>query len=378
MRPTPSTVLTVVAALGALAAAPAAAQDAAALYARVDALAGWAVRGYRFEPGLVIKTATQWHVPLVAVAPLGRAVAVDVSTNLVHGTVTTYAGDSESLSGLSDTQLRVLYTLRRDRLAASVALTLPTGRRSVSTSDFQVVASAGSNFLSFPVSTFGTAFGVTAGAALAQPAGAWNVGISASVRYLGAYEPFTDQPVTYEPGLELRARAATDRLIGERARLLLGLTLSTFGTDQFTGTGTTTTASYRPGLRLIADAAFARQFGRSTLRVAAWDFYRFAGDTNGAAYDASRENVFNLEARWGYAVGPRVELEPLAALRLWSPSGYDGGDLVSGGIGVRWGWGEHVTAALAGRYDLGRVDVPGQGGADVRGFGGSIFLRYRQ
>jgi hypothetical protein len=55
----------------------------------------------------------------------------------------------------------------------------------------------------------------------------------------GEYEPYAGTDVTYEPGLR-EARLGADRLVGS-SRLSLGVTVSDFGTDEFTN------GSYRPG-----------------------------------------------------------------------------------------------------------------------------------
>jgi hypothetical protein len=361
-----------------------AAQASDALYARFNALSGWEYRAYHFDPGLSVRTVSQWNVPLVLVAPLGRRMSLDLTSHLASGTVRTYADSTggETLTGLTDTQLRLLYTLQRDRLVASLSLNLPTGKHSVSTSAFQVSGAVGSNYLSFPVYSFGTAFGVTGGLAYAQQAGRWNLGFSGSVRYLGSYEPFNDQPISYAPGVEMRVRAGADRLLGASGRMLLGLTTSTFSTDEFTGTGTITSGTYKPGVRFIGDAAFLRVFGRTTVTLALWDFYRTAGDTNNASNPESKENVLNVELRLarplGAAGGGRVQLEPMLGFRQWSPADYRGGRLYSTGLTARIGLNDRLTTNVSGRFDTGWIYAQGRGRADLTGTGFSLWLRYQR
>src|SRR2546427_10622929 len=209
-----------------VAAAPAGllAQGSDALYTRYSGLTGFEYRGYSFDPGISVKSVSQWNLPFIAVAPVGRRISVDLTTHIVSGKISTYAGTSEKLSGLSDTQLRLLYTLGRDRLVASLTLNLPTGKHSVSTSEFQVVGAVGSTYLSFPVSSFGTAFGATAGPAYARTLGGGNLGVSGAPRYTGNYSPVSDQSVSYNPGWGTRVRGGADRRMRRKARLLVGLT----------------------------------------------------------------------------------------------------------------------------------------------------------
>jgi hypothetical protein len=358
------------------------AQSSDALYARFNALSGWEYRAYHFAPGLSVRSVSQWNMPLVLVAPLGRRMSLDLTSHIASGTVRTYADSTggETLTGLTDTQLRLLYTLRRDRAVASLSFNLPTGKHSVSTSAFQVSGAVGSNYLSFPVYSFGTAFGVTGGLAYAQQAGGWNLGFSGSLRYVGSYEPFSDQAISYAPGLEMRVRAGADRLLGSSGRMLIGLTTSTFSTDEFTGTGTITGGTYKPGVRFIGDLAFLRVFGRTTVSLALWDFYRTAGDTNHAPNPESKENVLNLELRVARPLGTagRVQLEPMLGFRQWSPADYRGGRLYSAGLTARVGLGDRFSTNLSGRFDTGWIYAAGRGRADLTGTGFSLWLRYQR
>jgi hypothetical protein len=358
-------------------ATPLAGQGASALYTRWNGLSGFEFQTYHFSAGLGVQDATQWSVPLVVVAPLGRQMSLDLTTHLAHSEVKG-ASSSVSFSGLTDTQLRLLYTLGRDRAVASLSFNLPTGARSVSTSQFQVASAIGSNFLAFPVSNLGTAFGVTGGAAYATQAGGWSVGVAGSLRYLGSYEPFTDQSISYNPGLEGRLRAGADRLIGQRSRLLVGLTFSNFSTDQFSGTGSLVSGNYRPGSRFIGDLGYAYTWGRMTLAFAAWDFYRLAGRTNGATSPETKENIFNAELRVGRQMTPKLVLEPLVAFRQWSPADYRGGRLVTFGLNGRVGISDQWSAQASARLGPGWVSEPGRGRADVTAAGISVFLRYQR
>src|SRR5260370_37624180 len=170
-------------------------------------------------------------MPLVLVTPVGRSLSVDLTSYLVSGRVESYGGTTETLSGLTDTQLRMLYTVRRDRAVGSLSFNLPTGTHALSTSQFQVNGAVGSTYLAFPVSSFGTSLGVTGGLAYAQRVGEWNLGVSGSLRYLGSYAPFSNDTLTYSPGLEGRVRAGADPLLGHNARLRRGVPVRAVATD---------------------------------------------------------------------------------------------------------------------------------------------------
>lgn len=355
-------------------AAPLWSQGATALYSRWNALTGFEFQRYGFAQGLVVESASQWSLPLVVVAPLGRRMSLDLTTHFAHTEVTDSAGGSTDYSGLTDTQLRLLYTVGRDRAVASLSLNLPTGKRSLTTTQFGVSSAVSSNFLSFPVSNLGTSFGITGGFAYAVPAGGWNVGLAGSVRYQSSYKPLSDSGATlsYDPGIESRLRIGADRVVAQRGRLLLGFTYSSFSTDQFSG-GALVNGTFNPGSRLIGDVGYAYTWGRTTLTLGAWDFYRLAGRSGtgtGAIGTAdNNENIFNTELRLARQLSPRVVLEPLVGYRHWNL----GGRLFSVGLNSRFGLSDSFSGIASARISPGSVD-----GTDVTGLGFSLLLRYQR
>lgn len=350
-------------------AGPLASQGNTALYSRWSGLSGFDYQSYHFTGSIGVTDASQWSIPVVVVAPLGRQMSLDLTTRFAHSEIT--GGASETLTGLTDTQLRLLYTLGRDRAVASLSLNLPTGKHSVSTSEFQVASAVGSNFLSFPVSNLGSGFGITGGLAYAVQASGWSLGFAGSMRYVGSYKPFSDQSLSYKPGLEGRLRAGADRVIGQRSRLLVGLTYSTFSTDQFSGTGTVAGGWYNPGSRIIGDLGYAYTWGRTTIAITAWDFYRSRGRTATLASPDAKENIFNTELRVSRQLSPRLLLEPVAGFRSWSLGNVGSGRLYSFGLNGRVGINDQLSALVSARFGTGWVT-----GADVTGTGLTLFLRY--
>jgi hypothetical protein len=366
--------VTLIAGLG----APLAAQGATALYTRWNALSGFEFQRYSFSGALSVQSATQWSFPVVVVAPLGRQMSLDVTTHLAHSEVSGVT--TEDFTGLTDTQLRLLYTLGRDRAVASLSFNLPTGKHSFPTSQFGVSSAMSSNFLSFPVSSLGSGFGITGGVAYAVPAGGWNLGFAGSVRYQSSYKPFSDQALTYNPGLEGRLRLGADRVIGQRSRLLVGLTYSTFSTDQFSGSGAIVSGWYNPGPRIISDLGYAYTWGRTTVTVGAWDYLRLDGSTQSTANDSlsTKENVINAELRLARQLSARVVLEPVIGIRQWNPDSYRGGRMGIFGLNGRFGLSDRFSATLGARLTPGWVYEPSQGRSDVTGSGVSLLIRYQR
>jgi len=374
MRIRPSLVVVVLA----LAAASAPAQSSDALYTRVSALTGWEMRGYSFDS--TVPNTSQWRIPVIAVVPVARRISLDLTANYFSARLESGAG-TQTLAGFSDTQLRALYTVTPDRLAASLSVNLPTGQQNLSVEENGVAVAVGSNFLSFPVANVGAGFSATAGLAGAVPAGSWNVGLSGSFRYQGAYTALADpaQGFEYNPGTEIRVRGGADRLLGQRTRVTLGLTFSTFSTDEYLPSGQSLSTSYKPGPRWIGEASLVRVVGRSTLAVVAWDYYRASGKTDGVPDTSiTSENIFNGEVRWNVPVTRRLQIEPLIGFRRYSVAGTQGGGgrMLSGGVSGKVGLNDRLSGVLVGRFDTGWVDALGVGRSDLTGYGFTAFLRY--
>lgn len=363
-------------------AAPAlAAQASDALYTRFSALTGLEVRVYDFDDPLVAPRTSQWRVPVIAVVPLGHRASLDLTASYASTRLAT----GETLDGPTDTQLRTLYTVSRDRVVASLSVNLPTGSYDLTGDEFIAAAAVGSNYLSFPVPSVGNGFSATGGLAWVTPLGSWNLGVSGSLRYQGSYTPAVEGTSTqkYDPGSEVRLRGGVDRLLGERTRVTAGLTFSTFSSDQFTGTGQFSTGRYKPGPRVIGEFALARAIGRTALTLVVWDFYRTAGettDTSAATSDSTdaltQENVFNAELRWSLPASRRVQVEPLVGYRQYDLKQFQAGQMYSGAVTARIGLSDRLSASVTGRYDGGWVARATGGRSDLTGFGLTAFLRY--
>ena len=336
-------------------------QSSDALYTRWAGYTGFQFQTYSIS-GTAPSKSTEWAIPFVMVAPLGDRMSADLTGHYANAKVSTTGQPDQTLNGLTDTQVRLLYTLNRDRAVASLSFNLPTGQHTLTVQQFGAYGAVGSNYLSFPVSDFGTAFGVTGGVALAMPAGAWNLGVSGAVRYTGSYTLFADTSGAqgYKPGVEFRGRLGADRLVGQKSRFLLGLTASTFSNDELSGPSTATVGSGKlaPGLRIIGDAGWASALGSSTLTIGVWDYYRVHGtftDTSGTAFQTPSENIVNAEARLTFAAAPRVSVAPLVSLRNWMVGGTNGGTYLSGGVAARFLLSDQFTAGLEGRYSSGKA-----------------------
>ena len=266
-------------------------------------------------------------IPVAVVVPVTSRLNVDVATAYASSTVER-AGVRQSISGLTDTQLRANYTLGSDFIVLTAGLNIPTGHATVEEDEIDAAGYIGNDFLAFPISNMGTGFAATGGIAVARPFGEWNVGFGASVRHATGYDAFEieEQKIRFQPGDEYRARLGIDRAAGG-GRVAFGLTYSAFGDD---ADGQTT---YSTGDRLIAQAAYSVPTRVADIFLSGWNLTRGKGDRAGGL-EAPAENIMNVGMTAGFR-GLGALVEPSAEFRRWTVDGDGMGTMLNLGLRTR-------------------------------------------
>ena len=360
-------------AVGALAAAGSlAAQQSPAVPA--SAFAGVEFRGYSFEDGFPVDAIRQVAVPLGVMFPIGDRLSVDIGTAWARTSVEA-GGTDESFSALTDTQIRASYIFGNDAVVTTLMVNLPTGKQTTTLEQFSVTSSVSSNFLLFPVNSYGSATSVTGGVAAATAVGSWNLGVAGSLRMSSKYQPFKGDSASnatrYKPGLESRLRVGADRLLGS-SRLALGFTFSTFSNDEFSSTGGGSTNSYNPGNRYIGELTLTSPVGGGAVTAYLWNYYRENAGNSGTQ---NKENVFTGGLSGNFRLGQKAALLPFAEARLWSPE--DGsGRLFGFGSSVRLDLSPNFAFAPGARVDFGSIKESTFGSKSLTGFGATGLLQY--
>lgn len=327
-----------------------------------------------FGPGMRLHNAAQVTFPVSTTVAITRNWSVEAAASYASTTLESVDGIRAQLRGLTDSQFRTTYTLSRDAAVFSLGLNLPTGESTISSEQLPVVRSIAQNFVPFPVSNYGAGLGVTGAGAVARSLGDWKVGAAASVRYLSSYQPLADLPGDYSPGLEVRVRLGVDRLLGERTRLTSAVTVSTFGTDDFTGSGAAN-FNFRPGRRCIGELTLTHQVGSSPLQAFGWAFLRTAGDSSGVSIPEAREALYYAGLAGTFTPNGWFSFTPGIDLRIWRPT--DGGRGQAFGVRsaavlrLRPG----VSLVTSARGERGFIRIAGQGEGQFWGFGASTMLR---
>jgi len=268
---------------------------------------------------------SEFSLPFVVLMPLTSALTVDIGTafasvNLERQTLDNNGNPTtakSNMSGLTDTQIRANYSFGQDLVVVTLGVNVPTGSATVGPEELDAATRIGSDFLTFPISGFGSGFGVTGGVAMARPVGDWNFGFGASLRHSSEYEPFKDAAGTtlkFQPGPEYRARLGADKPFGT-GRMSFGLTFSKFGDDKANA------SSYNTGDRFVGQFAVSNSLRRNVdYSFVVWNLYR----TSGTLIDASASpsgNITNALLAFGLRAFGGVGVEPSIESRLWTQTG---------------------------------------------------------
>lgn len=239
--------------------------------------------------------------PVFVVVPVTSSFTMDVGTAYasvdLDRTNSDQSHSKSSISGLTDTQLRGNYAFGGDLFVLTAGLNLPTGSSTITPAEIDAATRMGSDFLSFPVSGFGSGLSMTGGAAVAHSLGAWNLGLAASIRQGTQYTPFrdaADSAVEFTPGPEYRIRAGIDHPRGT-GRIALGFMFSKFSDDKANA------ATYNTGNRFIGQLAMSNSLASHVdYSLVAWNLYR----TSGTLIDGSASPSSNMtNALVGLSIG---------------------------------------------------------------------------
>jgi hypothetical protein len=309
----------------------------------LQAAAGVTLQSYTFSaPGDVgIDRVSLLTIPLAAQLRPIRQVELHVGAAWARGELTREGGAASTLSGITDTELRLTFATPRDRVRITAVALLPTGQTELTAEEMDVAGTIAADLLPFAIANWGTGGGIGMSAATALPLGAaTTLGFAGGYVVARRYEPVSATRFAYRPGNQLHVRAALDHSIGTSAKAALQFTWQQYGTDEAAGSNL-----YQAGDRMQVVGSYAFAAGARASGIA------FAG--------------YLRRGQGRYTDVVRVT--PVQ-------------DLVYGGLGMRLPAAGVVLTPLADVRVVGRADGRDQGytlsvgtGAEV-GLGGSLLL----
>lgn len=342
--------------------------------------------GYSFDEALGPEVANLFLMPVAYRMQWSDELTFDLYTAWGRGQVE-QNDVVYSLSGLVDSRIKATWRAR-EWASVSMSLSLPTGKASQDASESLVASVLSSDLLGFRESSWGTGFGMTTGVATATRIGEWGLGVGASFRMAGEFEPVADSSLGYQPGNEIRVRAGLDRNVGESGKFTTAATWQNFSDDQLDGRNL-----FQAGSRLSLDAAYAFRAGSSTWTVYAADVWRENGDLFLDLIDAqgtivgdttlatATQNLIIGAVSGSVPIGSQYQLRPSIDYKLQTREESDGSQTGSGWMA---GFGADFPLRLFGAYDFfpmvkyvtGSIEDATGVMRSVSGFSGTLTMRW--
>ena len=321
----------------------------------------------------VNETVSELAFPIFVSVPVLPSLKIDVGTAYATARYERVINDSTTttsqMNGLTDTQLRANYSIGQDFVVLTAGLNLPTGSATVTPTELDAATRIGSDFLTFPISGFGSGFGMTAGAAIAKPAGVWNLGLATSIRQSSEYEPFkdaNDSVTTFDPGMEIRTRVGVDRPFGT-GRIAAGFTYSKFGDDK------ANSVTFNTGNRFITQLVVSNALKNGTdYTFVLWNLYRSSGTLiNNSASPSG--NITNALMSFGIRGPADVGIEPSVEAKVFTQQHARTSFLAN--MGLRFYINRGTWAAVPGfGFSFGQMDA-GSTSATVTGMRATLAVR---
>jgi len=205
----------------------------------------------------------QASFPFTAQLPLGRSATMTMMAHPVSAT----GQHLNTLSSFSDAQIALSYfrSLGGGSLVLSVSANLPTGKRELTSEEFETSVTVSQTAYNFRVPTSGQGFNVYPGLTLALPLSNTVVaGVGAAVQFKGGYKPTQGFEQNFEPGNEVVLTGGLDIRVGVAASLSTDASFTLYGKDKVGGAVVVNT-----GNKTVLSAQLLQNFGFDQLRITA-------------------------------------------------------------------------------------------------------------
>jgi hypothetical protein len=276
--------------------------------------AGVVWESYTLDGDLPVTEITELSVPLSFAAELGRWANLTVAAAVIQASVLEQEAGSEierSISGLSDTEVRLSINLLRDRLTLLTIGTIPTGQTAFEDEDGVVASVLFTEALGFRTRRIGSGGGIGGGLAGALPLGRMALGYGGTYTQFGSFEQVAGIG-ELSPGGELRLRAGIEGPAGPRTYLRLAGIYSRTGATTLPGD----LSELEAGTRFAGYASLEQGIGNASLSLFALDLYRANEqiDPDLAAL-LPKSNLIVAGVQLGLPLGGRARLAPRAEFR---------------------------------------------------------------
>jgi len=216
-------------------------------------------QGYRSDRDS-LNTINEFSLPIEIYWPISRQSSLFVYTS--HGSVN---GDKlSSLSGLSDTQISWNYYLEDQNLVLNAGLSLPTGKATLTSEEFNTSLLLSQHYWNFITPSFGQGFNLSPGVTWALPlsdAAVMGLGLAYQIR--GGFIPRDDLEDVYKPGNELLVTGGVDLRIATLSTVTWDMIFSIYESDTYADT----LEVYKSGNKFVTSLQYHTYFGHDQLTL---------------------------------------------------------------------------------------------------------------
>ena len=339
-----------------------------------------AAAGARFETydfstadSVNIKSVSLLTVPLTARVRLARTIDLAIDGAFASATLTRPGAAQEKLSGLTDTDVRLTYSMADDRVRLSAVGLVPTGKSELTAAQMDLAGVIAADLLPFAISHWGSGGGLGLNAAVALPmSDGTSFGLSGGYVVAREFSPLSQSTFAYRPGNQLQLRGAADHTFGAAAKASLQLTYVHFSQDQSGGANL-----YQAGDRLQGVGSLAFASGSAGSGVVYLGYLRRQrGQYTNVVTVTPAQNLVYAGTAFRQPIGGSVLVPSLDLRLLGNEAGVEQGTTVSAGTGLELNAGSVVFVPAA-RARFGTLTVRAGQKSGFTGFEVGVTLRSR-
>jgi hypothetical protein len=343
---------------------------------------------YTFGSGLEYSEVSEMTLPFTFSAGLGQRGTLTVSGGLTR--VELVGADSDPgggkvISGLVDTEARLVVDLVPDRFSMLLTAVAPTGMKALEIDEGTVLTALSSQVIGFSTMSLGSGGRAGAGFAGAIPLGDMALGVAGTYTHSLAYEPVVGQAAEWKPGGEIRLRAGLEGAPAPGTYLRVAGIFAKRQADLIDGE-----EFGQAGNQLHGYAAFNRGVGSGSFTLYLMDSYRSAMQLEATGVGAvlmPKGNLLSLGAKAMIPVAGETTIIPQVELRRLSEASRDdpeddalqaAGSTVRAGANLRQGIAPGVALVVEASGLFGNVGKGDGATTDVSGFRGGLHLEIRR
>lgn len=345
------------------------------------------VERYTFDAGLPYSAVTELSLPVTFSAALSPRSSLTVSGGLTRITLTGADDTVEDLelTGLVDTEARLVLGVVPDRLSVLLTAVLPTGTESLELDESPILTALSSQVVGFSTTSLGSGGRAGVGLVASLPAGDMAVGLAGSYTHSLAYGPVVGQPGEWRPGGQIRLRAGLEGAVGPRTYLRLSSIVLVRQKDQVDGVDLG-----RTGNQVHAYVSINHGLEVGSLTLYAMDSFRSAPQVEATAVGAAllpRGNLLAVGGRLELPVGGNARVVPRVEFRRLSEAARGdavdeslqaAGSTLRVGADFRLPVRNDLAVVLEGNGLFGNVGDGAGSTVGVRGFRAGIHLALRR